>query len=223
MWLMHVNGWKYFIYQAGERTKTAFSLFEGSSAIILYDSLFMNNTKQGATERKHHFKVFVCKYCPRSASEALHAGSLDGFPHIVLWAASAETCPVLLLDLWYHKEDLKHTDCNVCVVVVCFQHALLALKFILAFLIPDVPKHIHIKLARLEFESLEALKKKVSQSCAAWYRLFAVSALLCHHDYTWLFSGVLSVQVTVRGLLNWIVRFMNVAQGRVFIVQNGHW
>lgn len=48
------------------------------------------------------------------------------------------------------------------VVVVIFQHGLLALKFILAFLIPDVPKHIHIKLARLEFESLEALKKKVS-------------------------------------------------------------
>lgn len=33
--------------------------------------------------------------------------------------------------------------------------------FILSFLIPDVPKHIQIRLARLEFESLEALKKKV--------------------------------------------------------------
>lgn len=42
-----------------------------------------------------------------------------------------------------------------------FQHALLAFKFILTFLIPDVPKHIQIKLARQEFESLEALKKKV--------------------------------------------------------------
>lgn len=39
---------------------------------------------------------------------------------------------------------------------------LLAFKFILTFLIPDVPKHIQIKLARLEFESLEALKKKVN-------------------------------------------------------------
>ncbi|XP_068614389.1 anoctamin-10-like [Brachionichthys hirsutus] len=40
------------------------------------------------------------------------------------------------------------------------EHVLLAFKFILAFLIPDVPKHIRIKLSRLEFESLEALKKK---------------------------------------------------------------
>jgi hypothetical protein len=43
----------------------------------------------------------------------------------------------------------------------CFQHALLALKFILAFAIPDKPRHIQIKLARLEFESLEALKQQV--------------------------------------------------------------
>lgn len=43
-----------------------------------------------------------------------------------------------------------------------FQHVLLAFKFMLSFLIPDVPKHIQIRLARLEFESLEALKKKVS-------------------------------------------------------------
>lgn len=43
------------------------------------------------------------------------------------------------------------------------QHALLALKFILAFAIPDKPRHIQMKLARLEFESLEALKQQVSQ------------------------------------------------------------
>lgn len=41
------------------------------------------------------------------------------------------------------------------------QHVLLAFKFLLGFLIPDVPRHIQIRLARLEFESLEALKKKV--------------------------------------------------------------
>lgn len=43
---------------------------------------------------------------------------------------------------------------------VAIEHGLLAFKFILNFLIPDIPKHIRIKLARLEFESLEALKKK---------------------------------------------------------------
>ncbi|XP_067367947.1 anoctamin-10 isoform X1 [Channa argus] len=44
--------------------------------------------------------------------------------------------------------------------IVAIEHVLLAFKFILTFLIPNVPKHIRVKLARLEFESLEALKKK---------------------------------------------------------------
>lgn len=52
-----------------------------------------------------------------------------------------------------------------CVPATCapssFQHMLLALKFILAFAIPDKPRHIQMKLARLEFESLEALKQQV--------------------------------------------------------------
>lgn len=51
-------------------------------------------------------------------------------------------------------------------VFLWFQHALLAFKFLLTFLIPDVPKHIQIKLARLEFESMEAFKKKVEEYTA---------------------------------------------------------
>ncbi|XP_072316202.1 anoctamin-10 [Eucyclogobius newberryi] len=43
---------------------------------------------------------------------------------------------------------------------VAIEHGILAMKFILTFLIPDVPKPIQIQLAKLEFESLEALKKK---------------------------------------------------------------
>ncbi len=53
-------------------------------------------------------------------------------------------------------------------LILWFQHVLLAFKFILTFLIPDVPKHIQIKLARLEFESLEALKKKVKPQYIVW-------------------------------------------------------
>ncbi|XP_072268459.1 anoctamin-10 [Pyxicephalus adspersus] len=44
--------------------------------------------------------------------------------------------------------------------VVALEHALLALKCILAFVIPDQPHDIRIKLAKLEFESMEALKEK---------------------------------------------------------------
>lgn len=60
------------------------------------------------------------------------------------------------------KQIAKYFNSCAVLVFLWFQHALLAFKFILAFLIPDVPKHIQIKLARLEFESLEALKKKVT-------------------------------------------------------------
>lgn len=49
---------------------------------------------------------------------------------------------------------------DLILIVVAAEHALLALKFILAFAIADKPRHIQIKLARLEFESLEALKQQ---------------------------------------------------------------
>nr|XP_020761044.1 anoctamin-10 isoform X2 [Odocoileus virginianus texanus] len=49
---------------------------------------------------------------------------------------------------------------DLILIVVAVEHTLLALKFILAFAIPDKPRHIQMKLARLEFESLEALKQQ---------------------------------------------------------------
>ncbi|XP_039109666.1 anoctamin-10 [Hyaena hyaena] len=49
---------------------------------------------------------------------------------------------------------------DLVLIVVAVEHALLALKFMLAFAIPDKPRHIQMKLARLEFESLEALKQQ---------------------------------------------------------------
>ncbi|XP_044108761.1 anoctamin-10 isoform X3 [Neovison vison] len=53
---------------------------------------------------------------------------------------------------------------DLILIVVAVEHALLALKFILAFAIPDKPRHIQMKLARLEFESLEALKRQPSEN-----------------------------------------------------------
>uniref|UniRef100_A0A3Q3J4Q6 Anoctamin n=1 Tax=Monopterus albus TaxID=43700 RepID=A0A3Q3J4Q6_MONAL len=63
------------------------------------------------------------------------------------------------------KAYFPDSDTQLILWIVATEHALLAFKFILAFLIADVPKHLQIKLARLEFESLEALKKKVQQYC----------------------------------------------------------
>ncbi|XP_006030338.1 anoctamin-10 isoform X3 [Alligator sinensis] len=49
---------------------------------------------------------------------------------------------------------------DLILIVVLVEHILLAMKFVMAFLIPDKPRDIQIKLARLEFESLEALKRQ---------------------------------------------------------------
>ncbi|KAG1940141.1 anoctamin-10 [Pimephales promelas] len=54
------------------------------------------------------------------------------------------------------------SETQLILVVVAIEHVLLAFKFILAFVIPDVPKHIQVKLDKLEFDSLEALKKRIS-------------------------------------------------------------
>ncbi|XP_051720242.1 anoctamin-10 [Ctenopharyngodon idella] len=52
------------------------------------------------------------------------------------------------------------SETQLILVVVAIEHILLGFKFILAFVIPDVPKHIQVKLDKLEFDSLEALKKR---------------------------------------------------------------
>ncbi|XP_075778076.1 anoctamin-10 isoform X2 [Pelodiscus sinensis] len=49
---------------------------------------------------------------------------------------------------------------DLILIVVLVEHILLALKFVMAFVIPDKPQDIQLKLARLEFESLEALKQQ---------------------------------------------------------------
>uniref|UniRef100_A0A665WNJ9 Anoctamin n=1 Tax=Echeneis naucrates TaxID=173247 RepID=A0A665WNJ9_ECHNA len=62
------------------------------------------------------------------------------------------------------KAYFSDSETQLILWTVAIEHVLLAFKFLLAFLIPDIPKHIQIRLSRLEFESLEALKKKVEQS-----------------------------------------------------------
>uniref|UniRef100_A0A672Q244 Anoctamin n=1 Tax=Sinocyclocheilus grahami TaxID=75366 RepID=A0A672Q244_SINGR len=58
------------------------------------------------------------------------------------------------------KAYFPESETEMILIVVAIEHVLLAFKFILAFVIPDVPKHIQVKLAKLEFDSLEALKKR---------------------------------------------------------------
>ncbi|XP_052474891.1 anoctamin-10 isoform X3 [Carassius gibelio] len=58
------------------------------------------------------------------------------------------------------KAHFPESESQMILIVVAIEHVILAFKFILAFVIPDVPKDIEVKLAKLEFDSLGALKKK---------------------------------------------------------------
>ncbi|XP_061885672.1 anoctamin-10 isoform X1 [Entelurus aequoreus] len=62
------------------------------------------------------------------------------------------------------KDFFPDSDMRLILWTVALEHGLLAFKFILTFLIPDVPKHIQVKLDCLDFASVEALKKKKNAS-----------------------------------------------------------
>ncbi|GCB66014.1 hypothetical protein scyTo_0000531 [Scyliorhinus torazame] len=61
------------------------------------------------------------------------------------------------------KEFFNESATGLVLLIVGIEHILLGLKFILAFAISDIPIDIRNKIAKLEFESLEALKQKQSK------------------------------------------------------------
>ncbi|XP_062912691.1 anoctamin-10 [Mobula hypostoma] len=58
------------------------------------------------------------------------------------------------------KSLFQSNSVELVLLIVAVEHVLLALKFILAFAISDIPSDIRTKVARMEFESMEALKRK---------------------------------------------------------------
>ncbi|XP_040289367.1 anoctamin-10 isoform X2 [Bufo bufo] len=75
--------------------------------------------------------------------------------------AVVTNCTLLGMSSQVHSM-FQDSKLDLYLTVTAIEHALLALKFILAFVIPNKPYDIRIKLARLEFESMEALKQKQS-------------------------------------------------------------
>ncbi|XP_073425113.1 anoctamin-10 isoform X1 [Dendrobates tinctorius] len=73
--------------------------------------------------------------------------------------AVVTNCSLLGMSSQVHSV-FQDSRLDLFLTVIAIEHALLALKFILAFVIPNKPYDIQIKLARLEFESMEALKQK---------------------------------------------------------------
>ncbi|KAM4028940.1 anoctamin-10 isoform 1-T1 [Anomaloglossus baeobatrachus] len=73
--------------------------------------------------------------------------------------AVVTNCTLLGMSSQVHSA-FHESNLDLFLTVTAIEHALLALKFILAFVIPNKPYDIQIKLARLEFESMEALKQK---------------------------------------------------------------
>ncbi|XP_061529582.1 anoctamin-10 isoform X1 [Phycodurus eques] len=92
----------------------------------------------------------------------------DPAANIGIWQLAFEAMSVIaivtnctLISMSPHvRAYFPDSEMHLMLWTVAIEHGLLAFKFILAFLVPDVPKHIEIKLARQDFESMEALKKK---------------------------------------------------------------
>ncbi|XP_048461960.1 anoctamin-10-like [Rhincodon typus] len=55
------------------------------------------------------------------------------------------------------------TSKNALIWTVGIEHALLTIKIILAFIIPDVPQWVKLKIERVEYQSLQALKHKLAE------------------------------------------------------------
>ncbi|XP_051884146.1 anoctamin-10 isoform X2 [Pristis pectinata] len=53
------------------------------------------------------------------------------------------------------------TSNSVLIWAIGVEHALLAIKIILAFVIPDIPQWVKLKIDRVEYQSLQALKHKL--------------------------------------------------------------
>ncbi|XP_059829207.1 anoctamin-10 isoform X2 [Hypanus sabinus] len=87
---------------------------------------------------------------------------------IGVWLLAFETMGIIsvmtncaLIGMSPQVKNLFQTNSiELVLLVVAVEHALLALKFILAFAISDIPSDIRTKVARMEFESMEALKRK---------------------------------------------------------------
>ncbi|XP_061633626.1 anoctamin-10 isoform X2 [Phyllopteryx taeniolatus] len=92
----------------------------------------------------------------------------DPAANIGIWQLAFEAMSVIaivtnctLISMSPHvRAYFPDSEMHLMLWTVAIEHGLLAFKFVLAFLVPDVPKHIAIKLARQDFESMEALKKK---------------------------------------------------------------
>nr|XP_055066503.1 anoctamin-10 isoform X1 [Misgurnus anguillicaudatus]XP_055066504.1 anoctamin-10 isoform X1 [Misgurnus anguillicaudatus] len=69
------------------------------------------------------------------------------------------------------KAYFTESETQLILIIVAVEHILLAFKLILAFVIPDVPKDIQIQLAKLDFESLEALKKRSRARSRKYWKL----------------------------------------------------
>ncbi|XP_043563105.1 anoctamin-10 isoform X1 [Chiloscyllium plagiosum] len=92
------------------------------------------------------------------------------------------------------------TPKNVLIWTVGIEHALLAIKIILAFAIPDVPQWVKLRIERVEYQSLQALKHKLAEADKDDSREMAVKETLS--DGTTGFNSAESTLYTSNKQLN---------------------
>ncbi|XP_063291470.1 anoctamin-10-like [Pelobates fuscus] len=114
----------------------------------------LNNLTELYSDALKMCRVFRCPFSEPSAS-------------IGVWMLAFETMGIIavitnctLLGMSPQVNAMfPDSKMDLILTVAAVEHALLALKFILVFVIPDQSYDIQVKVARLEFESMEALKQ----------------------------------------------------------------
>ncbi|XP_077966240.1 anoctamin-10-like [Styela clava] len=65
---------------------------------------------------------------------------------------------------WFYTQDSSADAVTLLIAFFLAEHSLLAVRYALSTLIPSVPEHINIAIARMKYRSLQALKRQRSAS-----------------------------------------------------------
>lgn len=120
--------------------------------------LLLNNLTEIRTDAYKLCKLFNKPFSAPVANMGVWQPAFE----VLSFISVMSNCWLLLLSP--RVRDLTHdagfSSVQVLVIAVIVEHALIALKMILAFIIPDEPDWVQIKREQIEYNSMQALKKQ---------------------------------------------------------------
>lgn len=133
---------------------------------------FVNNMFEIRTDAFKMCNVFMRPF-PRSASSI---GAWQTIFELMGFIAVITNCALIGMNPEVQKLLPGHqTPVQLVLIVVVLEHFILAIKALIAFLIPDVPKWVQLEMAKAQFEAKEAVEKvKIQNAKRKLLRKFTV-------------------------------------------------